>query len=300
MYLIRGSNAIVGWVIVNRLNIYFAVVRKFISVYITKSNVFDLLYKLEKQIFFNTNQIDYQFLFENLPAYILKLNSNCRKFDLFLAGSKHDGGYLIAKKYLKSDILVSAGIGKNCDFEVEMSKYCSRLILLDPTINALPKEVPKSIWIKKFLKSHSTRVSMNFSEIKRYYCDSKNSIILKIDIEGDEYEVLQEIDFKQINQLIIEFHNFYRIVNTEFFTKLIKVFDTILGEFDIISINSNNFAEVNVFGNFLIPDVLEITFIKKNLVDQEKLVTLKEIAAHRANRLNYPTTIQFPMQITYD
>ena len=45
----------------------------------------------------------------------------------------------------------------------------------------------------------------------------------------------------------------YKIINSNFRQRLQLIFDNILKDFDIISINSNNFAEISVFGNYVLP-----------------------------------------------
>ena len=44
---------------------------------------------------------------------------------------------------------------------------------------------------------------------------NQSNLILKIDIEGDEYKILEQInkEFFKINLLIIEFHNIHKNLN---------------------------------------------------------------------------------------
>ena len=87
---------------------------------------------------------------------------------------------------------------------------------------------------------------------------SKNSyenIFLKIDIEGSEYRILDQIILHQnkINGFVIEFHScdlhFDRI------EKFINNFDL-----DLVHIHINNYSNINQLSN---PDVIELTFCKK-------------------------------------
>ena len=96
-------------------------------------------------------------------------------------------------------------------------------------------------------KKHKNEVS-----IKKILSNQKN-IILKVDIEGDEYNLLKKInsEYKKINLLIIEFHKVSKNIN--------KIKKFILGrKFKIIHIHANNFGSIDKNSN---PNVLEITLI---------------------------------------
>jgi hypothetical protein len=90
----------------------------------------------------------------------------------------------------------------------------------------------------------------------------KKNILLKIDIEGDEYKILNQIikHQKAINCLIIEFHrinkNLYRIKN---FLKKMKNFENC----NISPNNSFGFDKNND------PYVFEIVLINKKLIDKK-------------------------------
>ena len=78
-------------------------------------------------------------------------------------------------------------------------------------------------------------------------------IVLKIDIEGDEYKILKDINrnFDKINLVIIEFHNLQKNLKViEDFIKNTKLKN--------IHINANNYGMVDKFG---IPQVIEMTLI---------------------------------------
>ena len=87
---------------------------------------------------------------------------------------------------------------------------------------------------------------------------SKNSydnVFLKIDIEGSEYRILDQLieNQKKINGLVIEFHDcdlhFDRI------NRFIQSF-----ELDLVHIHVNNYSYINYLSN---PAVIELTFCKK-------------------------------------
>ena len=87
---------------------------------------------------------------------------------------------------------------------------------------------------------------------------SINKVGLKVDIEGDEYKIINDIikNSKKINFLIIEFHQI-EIKNKTFIDNAKKITEF----FDIVHLHGNNHEKVMKDG---FPDVLEITFVNKN------------------------------------
>ena len=99
---------------------------------------------------------------------------------------------------------------------------------------------------------------------------SNENIILKIDIEGDEFKILEEIDknLDKINLLIIEFHDMQKnLKKVENFIENTKLKN--------IHINANNYGMLDEKG---IPQVIEMT-----LINPKKF----EITDERSKR-NYP------------
>ena len=93
--------------------------------------------------------------------------------------------------------------------------------------------------------------------------DNKD-VVFKVDIEGDEYKVLKEINknFNKLNLVIIEFHNLKK--------NLKKIKDFInKSKLRNIHINANNYGSVDNKG---IPQVIEMTLInpKKFRIKKQK------------------------------
>ena len=217
---------------------------------------------------------------------IFKPYKSLRK-NLVRIGPKSDGGYVIDKRVIKkSNTIITCGLNDDWEFEkdyLEFNKNC-KIIAYDHTVN-------KEFWNKRFKKNlidllklkklnykkiidifkhyeyksffknknkhHIKKVVLNKKNrnevsIKKILSNQKN-IILKVDIEGDEYNLLKKIntECKKINLLIIEFHKISKNIN--------KIKKFILSKkFKIIHIHANNFGSIDKNNN---PNVLEITLI---------------------------------------
>lgn len=99
---------------------------------------------------------------------------------------------------------------------------------------------------------------INVPEIFQSYISTKNQkIILKIDIEGSEYEIIEQLmQFSnQIILLIIEFHDI--VDKPKEFKKLL---DLIKSEYSLIHTHINNNG---IMSKYEIPEVCEFTFYSK-------------------------------------
>ena len=208
--------------------------------------------------------------------------------NLIRLGRKSDGGYVIDKRVIKkTKAVISCGLEAEWSFEKHFQKFNKncKILAFDHTVN-------KKFWIKRFFKDFFyflllRKIKPNqifdifkffqylifFSGINKHYLkkivsnESHNNkevtitealgdntnIVLKVDIEGDEYKVLKEINknFEKLNLVIIEFHDLKKnLKKLKNFIKQTKLRN--------IHINANNFEMVNING---IPQVIEMTLI---------------------------------------
>ncbi len=209
------------------------------------------------------------------------------KKNLIRVGPNIDGGYIIDKRVInKIKTLITCGLNDDWEFEKEFLKinpYC-KILAYDHTVNTkywvsrFKKDLISFFLLKKlnlnkildifkyvnyinFFKENNKhyikKVVLNKNNKKeisiRKILKNQKNILLKIDIEGDEYKILNAInnDFDQIYLLIIEFHNIHKNINKikNFLTK---------SKFKLIHIHGNNFAGVNKNKD---PNVVEMTML---------------------------------------
>ena len=220
-----------------------------------------------------------------LPKTFKPFKSNIN--NLIRIGPKKDGGYVIDKRVIKkTKKIISCGLNDDWEFEREFLKINPKCIII-----AYDHTVHKEFWVKRFKKDlislflfkklrlekildvfkyidylkffkdgnkHLIKKVVNYERkkneisIKNIFKNQSN-LILKIDIEGDEYKILEQVnkEFFKINLLIIEFHNIHKNLNKiKNFIKKTR--------FKIIHIHGNNYAGTNKNND---PKVVEITFI---------------------------------------
>ena len=96
-------------------------------------------------------------------------------------------------------------------------------------------------------------------------CQATAGCFLKIDIEGSEYEILDQVIEKHdvISAIAIEFH---RVPKESNFDTLL---DRLLESFDITHVHANSAGGMDESG---FPNLLEITFVNKQIFSGTKHV----------------------------
>jgi len=187
------------------------------------------------------------------------------EYKLIRLGEDGDGGYLIPDDLSGIEYCYSCGVGHVTQFEKQLyEKYSIKSKMIDP--NELPNEIfpHESVYYKKFLDFTESGQSMHINDFIQN--DSKEDAILKLDIEGDEYQNLISLEnnkFEKIRILIIEFHNL-RDLRSKFFMKIFnKIFQKLNKYFVVCHLHPNNTSGIKYVRNIPIPDMVEVTLINK-------------------------------------
>lgn len=261
-------------------------------------NLNNYLYRLEQL----SRQIDWQ-KHRNLGTY----SSLCELFQLLRPvqvyegelkrfGESMDGGYLVYERAAFGSHLLSIGVGDNTSFDLDISKIVKTITLCDFSVEDLPVPIPNSTLIRKKVVSRvqSSLKEISFSELLNCY-PSNESLLVKVDIEGDEWEIFSEIDWSQhpnVIQLVVEFHGLLQKAKNGQLDLMLYVVKSLRQSFSVVNFHPNNYGQFEIFLNVPVPDVIEITFVKTALIDASK----KSDTRHSLNAPNNPfmPEIQIP------
>jgi len=208
---------------------------------------------------------------------ILKPQHN---YDLIRIGRDNDGGYLVEKKSLENaESLISLGINDDWSFEEDFLKKNKNINIkcFDDVLDhkfLLKKIIIQFIFfiynrnfrlLKKYILLYFSFLRMRkiiqfnkkkifYNDLNRILSQEKNNIFLKIDIEGGEYRILDDLllNQKKIIGLVIEFHDCD--IHKKKILKFLSSFDL-----NLVHIHGNNFAERDLDNDVT---VIELTFSK--------------------------------------
>ncbi|WP_397362229.1 FkbM family methyltransferase [Olleya sp. R77988] len=173
-------------------------------------------------------------------------------------GSIEDGGYFLKPETIaNSSLLFSGGISSNLEFEYDLFRFNDTLqiIMVDPTVSG-PKLILKGLARFFFKKPDKIRYLFNalifnflirqarckhlklwlnkpqkILELAKDRLKPNDTILLKFDIEGGEYDFLDEItsNLNRFSALVFEFHDLHKHNKTvhEFINSCQSQFDLV-------------------------------------------------------------------------
>ena len=197
-----------------------------------------------------------------------------------LVGGKRDGSYVLLDDFLDIKIAYSFGIGKKIQFDKELADKGIDVYMYDHTINSLPFENPKFHW-KKIGVSGSDSSKNDLKKLERIIADNghinEKNMILKMDIEHNEWETLIEVKegiLSQFKYIIMEYHfkdeKYYDNQNI-YYNVLKKIYST--HQTFYVRCNGREVKKVN-FGDNRICPCLEVSYIirKGNIFTKDKTI----------------------------
>ena len=227
------------------------------------------------------------------------------KYSLDRIGKENDGGYLINRESIfKSNFLLSFGIFDDWSFEKSFKKLNknSEIYCYDDVISfnfILIRSIKKIIIDLLNFKFNNILKNLNLiidyilisNKIKFFkkkitdgdipiIIQNLDKVFLKIDIEGSEYKILEDILKVQnkLSALIIEFHDVDK--NRNLIEKFIKEI-----ELELTHIHPNNYGGLDKNGDPILielsfersPKILEGEIILPHILDQKNNPKIEDI-----------------------
>lgn len=206
---------------------------------------------------------------------IKKLNPVRASSKLIRLGDKYDGGYILPNDLKGVKYCFSAGVGDLIKFEQDcFVKYKIKSFLCDFNNIKDPKIIKFFDFTRKKISSYNDHQTITIDNwIDKKITSDKKDLILKIDIEGNELEVLLNLSEKYLKRtrfLIVEFHNLRDLRNKSFYKIFDNVISRLLNFFYIVHLHPNNAGENNKIHTYNVPDFLEVTFVRKDRIKKIK------------------------------
>lgn len=126
-------------------------------------------------------------------------------------GGDGDGGYVMLDPGLEGGVAYSLGISPHSPWDLEMASRKYNVFQFDGTIESPPDAHPNLHFQKvNIVSSKNSGVGKSLEQLfHELGHDAENNIILQMDIEGAEWDVLQDLTESQMSkfrQIIIELH----------------------------------------------------------------------------------------------
>ena len=184
-------------------------------------------------------------------------------------GAEYDCGFVMLNDFAGISKALSLGIGHDVSWDLAIAKRGITVLQFDHSINMAPVS-------HKLCKFRRQKIvagpASNASEISipdilyEHKIGSAEDLLLKIDIEGAEWEIFFAIDdriLSRFRQIICEFHAFYRIGQTAWRRRMLRVFEKLTKNHCVVHVHGNNCGKLVHIGDVTLPEVLEITFVRR-------------------------------------
>jgi hypothetical protein len=204
-------------------------------------------------------------------------------------GRPHDGGYVLIDDFAAgSDVVISLGIGDDVSWDLAMAERGLRVVMCDPTIDRPPVSHPRFEFRRVRIGSADGPDATSLETLLReQHGKGAGRIILKIDIEGAEWDALATKSVAALaycSQIICEFHGLHRLADPGFAAVADQCFRALAQHFFVCHVHGNNSADIYNVGNVPIPDVLEVTFASRSIYQPLDKIELFPTALDQPNQ----------------
>jgi hypothetical protein len=186
--------------------------------------------------------------------------------DLIRLGKDNDGGYLVNKEdILKSERLLSFGVSTDISFEEDFVKL--NVCPIDAYDGTISHAFDFFIGNRK-MHNYNIGYKTGNKKIADLISENDKNVFLKCDIEGSEYEILDEliVHSSKFSGMVIEFHDVYENILFNLLTNFISKIDL-----KLIHIHMNNNSYVEAPNNTYGPGCVELSFTSSKNISLDKV-----------------------------
>ncbi|KAB1076511.1 hypothetical protein F6X53_22665 [Methylobacterium soli] len=169
-------------------------------------------------------------------------------------GSNGDGGYVMADRFRSAQRVLSLGVGNNSDFEWQLACQGHKISLFDPTVDSPARPHGNFRFFKAGVagedQGDKPYLSL-LSILSKTDVLNRSDSILKMDVEGAEYEALSKLPPERLNcfdQVVLELHHLNRLADAKFRMSFMDAIEPIAERFTLFHVHANNCAPVTFVG----------------------------------------------------
>jgi hypothetical protein len=190
-------------------------------------------------------------------------------------GSKYDGGYICLDDFDGITTAFSLGIDQNDDWDVEIAGKGIVVHQFDHFVDQPPHVHPNCHFHKKRIvpRDDGTANTETIAHlVEKYTRGGDVSLILKIDIENDEWQVFAETTrdhLAKFSQVICEYHLFSAVTDDVWYQRALHVLEKINRDFAVVHVHGNNTVPENNMSPWAnvvsvpFPELLEVTYASR-------------------------------------
>lgn len=208
-------------------------------------------------------------------------------------GGAGDGGYVLVDRLRPGQAVMSFGIGPSVTFDRDLAERGHSVLLFDHTIEALPEAHARFTWFREGVAAVAdpARGLSTLADHMAKLPPGGEAPILKMDVEGAEWDALTETPvnvLRRFEQIVLEFHDLPRLGETRFRSIAWKALASLSSAFTLAHVHANNFGGIAIVAGFPVPETLEATYIRSDLVQTAPSTTFYPTPLDTGNCLDWP------------
>lgn len=209
-------------------------------------------------------------------------------------GRNFDGGYIMADSFRKGGIAYSFGIADDVSWDNDIANKNYEVFMYDYSIDGLPIHRSNFHFFKKGIGgSRNYEIPLDTLEniiISNNHVGFKN-MILKMDVEGYEYEIIENTEssvWDKFDQIVIEFHD---CLNPSIMFLLVKCLKKLFNTHALIYVHGNNFGDTVKVGDLTLYQYMEMSLSNRK---NDLIIAGRNTNSEKCN-MDYPNWIELGM-----
>ena len=182
-------------------------------------------------------------------------------------GGAGDGAYLVPDDLEGITALFSPGVDQLSVFEDEMASKGMACYLADASVSGPGVDNPAFHFERKFLGLRNDGQIMTLDSWVDRLEPGDHDLMLQMDIEGAEWTVLAGASARLLSRfriMVIEFHWMSMLFNSFTEQVVIDVIQRLLATHHVVHNHPNNAAWIKEQDGVEVPEVIEVTFLRKD------------------------------------
>ena len=188
-------------------------------------------------------------------------------------GRDFDGGYVMVDDFAGVRAALSCGISDDATWDLEIAKRAIPVHQFDHTIEKGPIDHPLLTFNKRRVAAADAPGTLCLDSMAQQYLPDRGRAILKIDIEGDEWQAFSTVSAQTLDrfsQIICEFHGLYYAAHPMWHKRFVAVLSKLRALFEVVHVHGNNAGPFANIANVILPCVLEVTLASRGCYQFEE------------------------------
>lgn len=199
---------------------------------------------------------------------LFPLMSVCEGSGFVRIGRKNDGGYVMFDDFEGRKYAYSIGLADDVSWDRDIASRGLDVYMYDHTIQGLPEKNDRFHFFQIGVRGSTEEGHPDLQTLEDMMEANGHAeeygMILKVDVEGAEWSVLNDVEentIKRFSQIVFEFHGLTQLENREKITTAMKKLNR---THQLVHLHANNYGSYLLIGGKILPELIEGTYLLRD------------------------------------